>query len=463
MIRNQIRVLAAGLIVVGACFAMSTLAKAQATRSGAGGVVDITPVDLHADKTAQVVALPTGKARIIRLPEDARDVLVASPGIADIIIKTPRLAYLIGRGVGATNAFFFDAEGLEIARLEIRVEADVVAARQALDTLMPESGVEVMAVGDSIFLTGSVRSSKIAENVRQVITRFVPSGGTLVNLLGIAEDQQVLLQVRIAETTRSALKNIGIDLAATLTASNELALALVTGPVSTPGFLTFGATQTGRTGTLATALNALEQNGLVNTLAEPNLTAISGETASFLSGGEFPVSTVTEDGVQIDFKEFGVRLEFTPVVLDSGQISLRLAAEVSAIVNTVTGQLAVQRAETTVELPSGGSLVVGGLLQHTLATDVDGTPGLKDVPVLGTFFRENNLSTLDTELVFAVTAYLVKPINHEKLVNPTGNVAPPTDFELYFLGHLEAIYGDTEDGAPAPATALKGPIGYIVQ
>jgi pilus assembly protein CpaC len=142
---------------------------------------------------------------------------------------------------------------------------------------------------------------------------------------------------------------------------------------------------------------------------------------------------------------------------------LEVEAEVSAIADITTGTLTVQRATTTVEMPSGGSLVVGGLLQHTLTTDIRGTPGLKDVPVFGPLFRENELGRTDTELVFAVTAYLVKPVAANKLKDPTGLVAPPTDYELYFLGHLEAIYGDKEAGEEVAATVLKGPIGYIVQ
>lgn len=457
MIRNQIRALVIGLVAIGAYLAPPTQAQVRP-----GGIVEITPVELRDDSTAQVVAVPRGKARVIRLPKDARDVLVATPGVADIIIKTPRLAYLLGRDVGATNAFFFDAEGNEIARLEIHVELDVVAVRQAMDKLMPGIDVEITAVQNSLFMTGTVRSVEVAENVRQIVSRFAPGAGNLVNLLGIAEDQQVLLQVRIAETSRSVLKNIGVDLAA-VTSVGDFALAVTTGPVSTAGFLNAAATVDGNDGTLTTTLNALEQNGLINTLAEPNLTAISGETANFLSGGEFPIRVVTEDGLETTFKQFGVGLNFTPTVLDSGRISLRISAEVSSIVNALTGQLSVQRAETTVELPSGGSLMIGGLLQHSLATDVDGTPGLKDVPLLGPLFRENNLSSSDIELLFAVTAYIVKPIDHKKLTDQTSIVAPPTDYELYFLGRLEAVYGDEEDAEAAVATALKGPIGYIVQ
>jgi pilus assembly protein CpaC len=457
--------------------ALSGAAQAQSPAATSARAIELSAVELG-QGVATAVDLPRGKARILRLPVDARDVLVANPDVADIVIKSPRMAYLLGRAVGDTNAFFFDAQGNEIARLEIRVELDTLAVEQALDKLLPGTDVKVTAVNQNLFLTGQVRSPDLSENARQIALRFVPEADNVVNLLAVIEDQQVLLQVRVAEVTRTVLKELGLNLfgnvlgqVSTLT-SGEFALNFGTQPgLVAPPYGSGGFIFTPNTGDVLTlAINALEQNGLIKTLAEPNLTAVSGETANFLAGGEFPIPVAAEDGqISIEFRRFGVQLNFTPYVLNSGRISLGIGTEVSALSNegaiTLSSisipALRTRRAETTVELPSGGSLIIAGLLQDELATGVEGLPWLKDVPVLGAFFRNNNISRTERELVVAVTAYLVRPVERNRLRLPTEGLVAPSDFDLFFLGRMESVYADRPAGEQQ--AALKGPIGYIVK
>jgi pilus assembly protein CpaC len=216
-------------------------------------------------------------------------------------------------------------------------------------------------------------------------------------------------------------------------------------------------------------LQALERNGLVRVLAEPNLTAVSGESAKFLAGGEFPVpaGVDTQGNIKIEFKPFGVGLGFTPVVLSDGRINLRLSTEVSQISNeqSVTLQnlvvpgLSVRRAETSVELPSGGSLVIAGLLQNDIQKSIDGIPGLKDIPVLGALFRSSDFQNNETELVIVVTPYLVNAVNEDQLRLPTDGFTPASDFDSYFLGQLHGVY----KRKATPGTSLQGPFGYIME
>jgi pilus assembly protein CpaC len=297
-----------------------------------------------------------------------------------------------------------------------------------------------------------------------------------MSMISIVEDQQVLLQVRIAEASRTVLKQFGINLFNAITGaintitSGDLVVSAIAGTIgSSYGRLALQYTNSSGD-TLALTISALENNGLLKILAEPNLTAISGETASFLSGGEFPIPVSTADTVNVEFRNYGVQLNFTPVVLNSGRISLRIATEISEISNR--GQIIVdnfaipgrtiRRAESTVELPSGGSMMMAGLISRTTNTTVEGVPGLKDVPFLGALFRQNQTDINDTELIVVVTASLVKPIQDKNaLSSPIGTINAPSDYDLYALGRIQSRFGVR--GNNSLARDLKGPIGYILQ
>lgn len=331
----------------------------------------------------------------------------------------------------------------------------------------------------------------------------------VVNLLAVEAEEQVTLSVTVAEVQREVLKQLGVNLGTTITAGNfattlltENALPLTAaaglgvlpaiglstlgdansvcplGTLCTTGQGT-GANTLGNSGAIGgwsagpnsvrSAIRALERTGLIRTLAEPNLTAISGEPAKFLAGGEYPVPTVDSVGaLGVQFKEFGIALAFTPIVLSEGRISLKIETEVSELTNTgaviVRGiqipALRKRQARSTVELPSGGTLAFAGLIADDLRQNIDGFPGLKDVPILGTLFRSRDYIKRETELVVIVTPYLVKPVARQQLATPADGLAAATDLKANFLGHLNRIYGKSE---ALPEGGLKGDYGFIVE
>ena len=453
-------------IILAACLLGSVPAKAQNESVGEPQLAFI----LDDAGEAQELTLLRGKARILRLVVDVRDVLVANPDIADVVIRTPRLVYVLGREVGDTNVFFFDDGGNEILRLNARVELDLGALRAVLEQVLPDEDVRVSAVDQNIILTGRVTSAKVVDDVRELSRRFVAGDANIINMLDVDAEQQVMLRVRVAEMQRSALKELGLNYSFIRSAGNFPRIGFnVTNPISGASGSVFADFLTANTSFTA-LIDALERNGLVKTLAEPNLTAVSGETANFLAGGEFPIPVAQEEGtITIEFKPFGIGLDFTPVVLSSGRISLRVQTEVSGLTTrgavTVGGisvsGLSVRRAATTVELPSGGSLVIAGLLQDDITNTIEGVPGLKDVPILGALFRSVRFQRDETELVIAVTVYLVRPVDSQQIVFPTDGFAPASDIDMYFFGRIHATYAK---GAAMPSLAeLKAPIGYILE
>jgi len=442
-----------------------------------GEQIEIGTLEIMDGLPARAINLPEGKARLIRLPMAVRDVLVANPAVANVVVKTPRLIYLVGLAVGSTNAFFLDADGNELLRLEIQVQLDVVQVKKTIEQLLPNTDVKITAVNSHLFLTGNVRSADISEHARVIASRFVTDDANVINMLTVIEDQQVMLQVRVAEINRNVLKELGINLfdsvsgTFTTLTSGDFAVRLgTTAPTTDTPFLSGAAQFQGSSGdNLTVAINALERNGLIRTLAEPTLTTISGEPATFLAGGEFPIPVASNDGqISISQEPFGVALSFTPVVLNSGRISLRIFTEVSALSNNGAITLAniqvpaltVRRVETTVELPSGGSLVIAGLLMENETAGIRGVPGLKDLPIWGTLFRNNTLEKTETELIITVTAYLVRPTNPKNIPVPTEGMIPPSDYDLYFLGRMHGVYAGGQENA---TVSLKGPIGYILE
>jgi pilus assembly protein CpaC len=319
----------------------------------------------------------------------------------------------------------------------------------------------------------------------------------IINLLNIEGEDQVMLKVTIAEVQRSALKQFGVNVGA-LIASGNFSTAVLSQnalPLTAAGGLgtlplagvksgaldlinqsTSGHYQNSGIDTLfnagntqlAGALRAMERDGLVKTLAEPNLTAVSGETARFLAGGEYPIPVVDSTGkLSVTFKEFGVGLAFTPVVLSEGRISLKIETEVSELTNAgavtlsniTISALKKRQAKSTIELPSGGSLALAGLISEDTRQNIDGFPGLKDVPVLGTLFRSRDFTRSETELLVIVTPYLVRPTARKNLARPDDGLAPASDLKANFLGHINRVYGR---GRELPPGRLRGEIGFIV-
>lgn len=336
----------------------------------------------------------------------------------------------------------------------------------------------------------------------------------VINLLNVEGEEQVMLKVTVAEVQRAILKQFGINLGAIVTSGNfttkiltENALPLTAaaglgtlpvpgfgtepldpskgptcatsgvlcnwnkGPAGSSAFGNSGVTQSfhGQDASMTSALRALERDGLLRTLAEPNLTAVSGESANFLAGGEFPIPVVDSDGkITVIFKKFGVGLAFTPVVLSEGRISLKIDTEVSELTNegaVVLSSISIpalktRQARSTVELPSGGSLAIAGLISDATRQNIDGLPGLKDVAVLGTLFRSRDYMKQETELVVIVTPYMVRPTARQNLARPDDGLAPASDLKANFLGHLNRVYGK---GRELPQGGLKGQYGFIVE
>ena len=453
------------------------------------------PVNRH-------LTLGVNKSAIIELDTDAKDVLVSSPTVANAIIKTQRRVFLVGTKTGQTNAFFFDDHGHQMLSLDVRVENDVADLAAMIRANLPNSAIKVAAMNDNVVLTGRVASAMEAARAADLAAGFAGDPKKVVNMLSVSDGEQVMLRVHISEMQRQVAKQFGINLAG-VKIINGTPLALST---SNPFGLLGNAISDlsgGQAGqvcnTASTALNpyaalqgggicnvqnniqgslkALETVGLLHTLAEPNLTAVSGETAKFLAGGEFPVPAGRDQqgNVSIDFKQFGVGLSFTPIVLSAGRISLQISTEVSELTNTgaftlsgangvgsavVIPALNVRRAETTVELPSGGSFAIAGLMQHTTKQQIDGFPGMKDLPVLGALFRSRDFQNSETELVVMVTAYLVNPVAEAALATPSDGYITPTDPETLLLGKLNTVYKKSDKPMTPEAAA---PVGFVVR
>ena len=477
-------------------------------------------VDLGGGGASRSLMLPRGKSAVIELPVDARDVVVANPKVAEVILSTPRRVYLLGQSAGQTDAVFFDGGGRQLLRLEVRVDQDVSAIAQTLGRMLPGSQLRVEAVNDNVIVSGQVPDAASADKAVRVAGGFVAKPENVINMISIAGPEQVMLKVRIVEVNRSIIKQLGFNLSTLVgqTGANQYLAGI------SPTFGVNGALMGGLTGgyqintTLqpqltvpcasgscaqvvhgptsgianwntavptATAgstgvnqakalIEAFERVGLVRTLAEPNVTAISGESAKFLAGGEFPVPASQDSSgrITVEFKQYGVGLGFSPVVLGPGRISLKVSTEVSEIsslnafsasggssgATLVIPGLNVRRVETTVELPSGGALMLAGLLQNTTRQTLDAVTGLMELPILGPLFRSRDFLNNQSELVVIITPYLVKPTSPDKLSTPADGLVIASDFETDLLGRLNSGFSKPSAGA-----TYQGPYGYVVE
>jgi pilus assembly protein CpaC len=430
----------------------------------------------------QTIELEVGKGSLVRLDRPAASVFVAEPEIADIQVKSPNLVYVLGKAAGETSLYAV-GEGDEILlSATVSVHHNLARLQQALRKLAPRSDIHVASVDDSLVLEGVVGSAAEAEDVRRIAARFVPDSSQLVNKLRVDAPTQVNIRVRVAEMSREVIKQLGFNWESVV-APGSFLFGLATGQpvfsnnVALPGGgprqfntrqFSGSAQQTVNSVTgsyvsrrvdLNALIDALDHEGLVSILAEPNLTASSGELASFLAGGEFPVPVPQDRStVTIDFKKFGVGLDFVANIGADGRISLRVRPEVSQL--STAGQLVVngvsvpalttRRAETTVELGSGQSFAIAGLLQNSVTQDLEKFPGLGDLPVLGALFRSSRFQRSETELVIIVTPYLVRPVSGRAMLAATDGFVAPDDRERYLQG---GIY------RPQPATPPAGPVG----
>ncbi|WOH81121.1 type II and III secretion system protein family protein [Bradyrhizobium sp. BEA-2-5] len=433
---------------------------------------------------ARFLSLGIGKSIVIDLPRDIKDVLVADPKIANAVVRSAQRAYIIGAAVGQTNIVFFDSAGQQIAAYDIAVKRDLNGVRAALRAALPNADIQIEGVGEGVMLTGSAASPIEAQQAGEIATRLVGGPDKVVNSIVVRGRDQIMLKVTVAEVQRNIVKQLGIDLSANLnygtsvvsfTNSNPFTAnnaALVPGNNLTTSF--------GAAPSVSATLRAMESAGVVRTLAEPNLTAISGESATFISGGEFPIPTgvtcqTTTGGAigncvqTVNFKKFGISLNFTPVVLSEGRISLRVMTEVSELSNenSLTGgaggttipSIKTRRAETTLEIPSGGSMAMAGLIQQQTKQAINGLPGVDQLPIIGALFRSRDFVNNTTELVVIVTPYVVRAVAPKDLSRPDDGFANASDPQADLLGSINRVYG--VPGRTEPARNYRGTYGFI--
>nr|WP_244817253.1 type II and III secretion system protein family protein [Caballeronia sp. Lep1P3] len=435
---------------------------------------------------AGALDIDAGKGTLLRLSEDATSVFVADPSVADVHVPSPRTVYVLGKKAGTTTLYVLGVNNKTILQRTVMVARDMLNLQSMLSARFPDMRVQVTSGQGSLLLTGEAHSSADADAVVQAVTPYLADKEVLINRMTVDRPLQVQLRVRITEVDRNVTQQLGINWQALGSAAGNFyggvfsgraiqnlnqPLTTATGatvyPYNLPNnnaFSFLGQFKTGNNDIRA-VIDALNQEGLLTVLAEPNLVALSGQTASFLAGGEFPIPVSQTNGaISVEFKQFGVKLDFTPTVLNERRISLKVRPEVSQIDTTAsvtTGGitvpgLSVRRADTTVELASGQSFAIGGLLQSNTTDIVSQVPGIGSIPILGKLFSSSNYINNKTELVIMVTPYIVEPANPAKLRSPIDSlVSPSSDVEYSF---------QRKGGASAPSASeprLVGAAGYV--
>jgi pilus assembly protein CpaC len=456
--------LAAGMVLAIAP-AWSPAVAADRTVSAAG-----------AQNGSRFLALGIGKSVVIDLPRDIKDVLVADPKIANAVVRSAQRAYVIGAAVGQTNIVFFDGDGQQIAAYDIAVTRDLNGIRGALRQVLPNADIRVEGIGEGVMLSGTAATAVEAQQAQDIAARLVGDDKKVVNSIAIRGRDQVMLKVTVAEVQRDIIKQLGIDLSARLNYGTAVVNFNNTNPFTAQGQpLVAGNNLTGSFGdfnNVTATLRAMENAGVIRTLAEPSLTAISGETANFLAGGEFPIPGVPDCSTvpckqTIQFKPFGVALSFTPVVLGEGRISLRVKTEVSelssegaVVINNVSiPAIKTRRTETTLEVPSGGAMAMAGLIQEQTKQAINGLPGASQVPILGTLFRSRDYVNRNSELMVLVTPYVVRAVAQKDLSRPDDGFTDASDPQADLLGTINRIYG--VPGRVNAARSYHGKVGFI--
>lgn len=457
--------------------------------------------------------LGLNKAIVVDLPADAHDILVSDPTLADAVTRTSRRIYLFGKMVGQTNIFVFGPNGEEIVSLDLEVERDIAGLQGNLRRFIPDSDITVEIVSDNIVLTGTVRTPQDSTQAIQLAQAFLKGGeattrnttatsnssgdgavaiyaedrqeSQIVNLLKIDGEDQVTLKVTVAEVSRQVLKQLGFN-GSISDGSNGISFQ---NPSNLGNAISLASSSvlSGSVGglSLASYVNAMEQAGVMRTLAEPSLTAISGQQAKFYVGGEFRLAGIQQVEVDDDGKrsinretntvDYGIELNFKPVVLSAGRISLNIETNVSEPTfegSNVTGNgtsadipgstymsIRKREASTSVELPSGGSIVIAGLVQDNIRQAMSGYPGMSKIPILGTLFRSKDFVRNETELVIIATPYLVRPVARNQLARPDDNFNPENDAATFFLNRVNKVYGRKENSAVAGQ--YHGAVGFI--
>ena len=411
-------------------------------------------------KPGERIAIELNEGQLVRLDKPAASVFITNPSVADINVRSAQLVYLFGRTPGKTTLFALDSDDNVIANMEIVVQHNLTRLQGALETLLPTAGVNVTSIDGGIILSGTVATASDAENARRITARFISEGEDIINRLMVTEPNQVNLRVQIAEVRRSILNKFGINMDMLL--SNNIVLGFATNFAAA----TLQATTVNGSGSIGSAdisgvLDALADDGLVTILSEPNLTALSGETARFLSGGQIPiiVSGVTSAGttaIETQFYPYGISLEFTPTVIGEGRINLRVFPSVTSLDFSVERDgipgTFNQEVETTVELASGQSFAIAGLLSEQSTENLSKTPGIGDIPILGALFRSEEFIRDESELIIVVTPYLVRPVSNQRIPLPTDP----------FMRSVAGAAGAAKGNSTVAQTVPVSPVGASV-
>ncbi|HEX8622827.1 MAG TPA: type II and III secretion system protein family protein [Allosphingosinicella sp.] len=420
------------------------------------------------------VTLSVGTGRMVRLDTAMTDLFVANDSIADVQVRSANQIYIFGKSAGETTVFATDRAGRTVYSANVRVGTNIGSLDELLRLAMPDAQIQARPINGMVLLTGTVAAPSEVEEATRLVQAYVGEGTQVLSRLKSAVPLQVMLQVKIAEVSRSLVRDIGVNLENLDPTGGNTGFVFGRGrdvgnwgPAGTTMEFTrptslssIGLRLNNLFGlNVAGALDLNENNGIVTMLAEPTLTAVSGETASFLAGGEFPIPTASGlNGTSVEFKQYGVSLAFTPTVLEGGSISMRVRPEVSELSSAgaiklngfeIPG-LTTRRTETTVQLGSGQSFMIGGLLRNGGNNSIERTPGLGNLPIIGTLFRSNSFRRNETELVIVVTPYLVRPVNANQIALPTDGFRSATTSERVMLGQEQGRGGA---GRPGPTVA----------
>lgn len=484
LLATTLRLMAAAA-VIGAAIGLAPLGFGQA--QGA----DATHLRVGASSfgSTQPVTMDLNKSMIIDLPVDVQEVIISQPSVANALLRSKRRAVLQAVGPGDTNIFFLDASGRTIVVLDVSTTGNnnaggsnvAAALRDTYAKVMPNSDIQVESVAlvdgqgnatNRIVLSGEAGSSDDAEKALAIAAQFAGAPDNVTSVISVSGSQQVMLKVTVAEVNRSLAKQFGIDLSGSYSSGGLTTSLVSTQPLGgasnlfTNNGVDIGVDIGGFS--IDAQIRAMEQRGAARTLAEPLLTAISGQQADFFAGGEFPVPTSISDTgeVSVAYKDFGVNLTFTPTIKSNGSIGLvvdtsssELSAEGSITVgkSTLPG-IKKRQAKTTVEIGTGQTLAIGGLIEEKTRTQIHRLPGLGDIPILGTLFRSRDFIRSQSELVILVTPYLAKATDHKPEL-PTDRMQFANDAEAIFLGHIETMYGVGPSGTRG---SYDGSVGFLL-
>jgi pilus assembly protein CpaC len=439
------------------------------------------------NSSGDILALTLNSGKLVQLDKPATSVFIGNPELADVQVQSPTIIYVFGKGTGSTNLFALDSKGRVLLNSPVTITHDVTSLNESLEKISAYGGLQARSTPTGIMLTGRVKTAAQAEDARRMAALYL-NGGTIFNRISVEGAMQINLRVRVAEVSRSITKQFGVNWEV-IGNVGDAVLGFARGPdiidgatntINRLGENTFGYAGYQTDDVDINALvDALDEEGLLTVLAEPNLTALSGESAEFLAGGEFPIPVPQDDGaITVEYKPFGVSLEFTPTIVADNRINLKVKPEVSQLSSAsainVGGSfiqsLLTRRAETTVELASGQSFAIGGLLNNDGDNNISKTPFLGEIPILGALFRSASFQRNETELIIIVTPYLVKPSN-SRIADPTDGYIPPNDSDLYVDGQnfRPTLGKNAPTSQPSSTTAandevkLVGPAGFILE